>query len=201
MITAPKRLHVEDLYKDIFGNRDRSFYARGRSVYAVDDGGGFIVCEINYSDEKIAVLIAELLNQARDWVGTKQEDHVDIVVKKTVKVRFKTKGRYLRPDGNRSFHDWGEVIEVETGNSLGRALLTFTKNYDYSFAYNKEEFDYAIRGETKIEYFCFRNSKGEEYAITLERARELNPEILTSLDRPNAPFYRFFVADLGEIPF
>jgi len=70
MITAPKRLHVEDLYKNIFGNRDRSFYARGRSVYAVDDGGGFIVCEINYSDEKIAVLIAELLNQARDWIGT-----------------------------------------------------------------------------------------------------------------------------------
>ena len=67
MTITPKRLHVEDLYKKMFGDRDRSFYARGRSVYAVDDSGGFIVCEIDYSDEKIAVLIAELLNQARDW--------------------------------------------------------------------------------------------------------------------------------------
>ncbi len=57
---------IEDLYNKMFGTRERWFYADDNQVMAGDEGGGFVVCEIEYADPEIAVLIAELLNEARD---------------------------------------------------------------------------------------------------------------------------------------
>ncbi len=68
-----KRQHVADLYLKVFGTRGRSFRSYGDHVLAVDDSGGFVVCDMGNVDEGMAVLIVELLNEARDRAGVEKQ--------------------------------------------------------------------------------------------------------------------------------
>ena len=63
---VPKRHHIEDLYLQAFGTRERTFVDYGSNVTAADDSGGIVVCHTRHCDEVVSKLIAELLNQARD---------------------------------------------------------------------------------------------------------------------------------------
>ena len=121
-------------------------------------------------------------------------------ITKVTQVKFKTRGRYPRPDGKRSMHDWGEIVDAETGEHIGYALQTYTKDFDISFAYNKKELDHATREGSIITYICFKNSSGKEFALTAEKALTVNPRVLTSLKHPGEPFYLFIITSLTDDP-
>jgi len=121
-------------------------------------------------------------------------------ITKLTQVRFKSKGRYPLPNGERSMHDWGEIVNAETGEHIGSAVKTKTKYFDYSFAVNVKEFDHATREGSTIKYICFESYTGKEYIVTVERAKAVNPRILTSEKYPDKPFYVFIVTSLVDDP-
>jgi hypothetical protein len=130
---------------------------------------------------------------------------MDIQVTKMIPVDFKIrKMRFPHHDGKWSWHAWGYVYNTQTGEELGQAMLSYTKGEN--FALNKKDTDYAIRPGTKCQYLCFENPKtGNEFAITIERARELIKGREVWEDDTPAPYYLILIEELtGEeitVPF
>jgi hypothetical protein len=127
---------------------------------------------------------------------------MQLTMTKIVPVIFKESGKFRHPDGTRSWHKAGYVHNADTGEKLGPAMYTFSKDYLDSFAYNQKDLDYAIREGTKCQFLCFTGKDNKDYAIEVKKARELvktgNAILITPTDG-KSPFYRFDLCDItGE---
>jgi hypothetical protein len=125
-------------------------------------------------------------------------------IQKTIPVQFKSLGRFLHPDGVRSWHNHGYVCDENTGDRLGVGMLIRTQKEN--FALNQKDFYYASRPGSKCEYLCFINPRtGTQLAITMKKAIEIVREI----DRTRGvfdphipePYYLIYIDELtGEKP-
>jgi len=119
-------------------------------------------------------------------------------IKISVVVKFHTRGRFEHPDKTASIHDAGDICDPITGHSLGPAILTVTSKHGSSFSLNKKDFDYISREGTKCKYVCFRN-KTDEYAVDINKAKELVEESICTKGIFAGPWGPYYVLDLHRI--
>jgi hypothetical protein len=133
---------------------------------------------------------------------------IQLKITKTVPVQFRSKGRFFHKDGIRSWHDWGYVLNTDTGEELGLGIESRTKKGDSTaFALNKKDFDYASRPGSKCKWVCCNNSVTQkQFAIPMERAIQLVQESVDTIGiqepNSNVPYYLITIEQItGEKTF
>jgi hypothetical protein len=106
-----------------------------------------------------------------------------------VMFNYKGRGRFWR-------HDCGEIVDELTKQVLGWALLSRTSIYKDSFSINNHDLQLILKEDSKIDYVCFRDRDGIQYAVELNILKKIL-EGCKVMDGPYGPFHLVTKYSLG----